>query len=115
MGFRIQRSARQGPLRFNCSSGGPGSISYGGRGFLQHPGEPPWWSPHHRGAARHGPELKRGSLPGSPAAIPAGVTAGLPNSHRLRQGLQDAPRRAQRRINAVQEAALLAAMGGWLT
>jgi len=32
MGFRLRRSARLGPLRFNFSSGGLSSISVGGRG-----------------------------------------------------------------------------------
>jgi len=32
MGFRLRRSARLGPLRFNFSSGGLISISVGGRG-----------------------------------------------------------------------------------
>ncbi|MCS5693406.1 DUF4236 domain-containing protein [Cyanobium sp. FGCU-6] len=32
MGFRLRRSARLDPLRFNFSSGGLSSISVGGRG-----------------------------------------------------------------------------------
>ena len=32
MGFRLRRSARLGPLRFNFASGGLSSISVGGRG-----------------------------------------------------------------------------------
>ncbi|MEB3194893.1 MAG: DUF4236 domain-containing protein [Cyanobacteriota bacterium] len=32
MGFRLRRSARLGPLRFNVSSGGLSSISVVGRG-----------------------------------------------------------------------------------
>jgi hypothetical protein len=62
MGFRLRRSARLGPLRFNFSSGGLSSISVGGRGA----------------------SFDR------PAPIPAGPAAGLPNSRRLRPGQLDA-------------------------
>jgi len=89
MGFRLRRSARLGPLRFNFSSGGLSSISVGGRG-----------------ASFNIPVNRRGGtrttvgLPGtglswsveSPPdrAMPAGAAAGLPNSRRLRPGQLDA-------------------------
>jgi len=184
MGFRLRRSARLGPLRFNFSSGGLSSISVGGRGASFNipvnrsggprttvglPGTGLSWSVEH--------------TPDRPVAIPAGVAEGLPNSRRLRpgqldalkqsllgvlrrelfaagsageqlwehglvsrlladgslgaritgllalietpeamelyllraQGQDDAKRRAQRCITAVQEASRLAAARGWLT
>jgi hypothetical protein len=91
MGFRLRRSARLGPLRFNFSSGGLSSISVGGRGASFNipvnrsggprttvglPGTGLSWSVKH--------------TPDRPAAIPAGVAAGLPNSRRLRPGQLDA-------------------------
>jgi hypothetical protein len=91
MGFRLRRSARLGPLRFNFSSGGLSSISVGGRGASFNipvnrsggprttvglPGTGLSWSVEH--------------TPDRPAAIPAGPAAGLPNSRRLRPGQLDA-------------------------
>ena len=91
MGFRLRRSARLGPLRFNFSSGGLSSISAGGRGASFNipvnrsggprttvglPGKGLSWSVEH--------------TPDRPAAIPAGPAAGLPNSRRLRPGQLDA-------------------------
>ena len=95
MGFRLRRSARLGPLRFNFSSGGLSSISVGGRGASFNipvnrsggprttvglPGKGLSWSVEH--------------TPDRPAAIPtslpAGPAAGLPNSSRLRPGQLDA-------------------------
>jgi hypothetical protein len=91
MGFRLRRSARLGPLRFNFSSGGLSSISVGGRGASFNipvnrsggprttvglPGTGLSWSVEH--------------APNRPAAIPAGPAAGLPNSRRLRPGQLDA-------------------------
>jgi hypothetical protein len=90
MGFRLRRSARLGPLRFNFSSGGLSSISVGGRGASFN-------IPMNR---RGGPRTTVG-LPGTglswsvehspdrPAAIQAGPPAGLPNSRRLRPGQLD--------------------------
>jgi hypothetical protein len=91
MGFRLRRSARLGPLRFNVSSGGLSSISVGGRGASFN-------IPVHRSGA---PRTTVG-LPGTglswsvehtpdrpgviPNAIPAGPAAGLPNTRRLRPG-----------------------------
>jgi hypothetical protein len=87
MGFRLRRSARLGPLRFNFSSRGLSSISVGGRGASFN-------VPVNR---RGGPRTTVG-LPGTglswsvehspdgPVAIPAGPAAGLPNSRRLRPG-----------------------------
>jgi hypothetical protein len=91
MGFRLRRSARLGPLRFNFSSGGLSSISVGGRGASFNipvnrsggprttvglPGTGLSWSVEH--------------TPDRPVAIPAGVAKGLPNSRRLRPGQLDA-------------------------
>ena len=95
MGFRLRRSARLGPLRFNFSKGGLSSISVGGRGASFNipvsrrggprttvglPGTGLSWSVEH--------------APDRPAAIPtailAGHAAGLPNSRRLRPGQLDA-------------------------
>jgi len=91
MGFRLRRSARLGPLRFNFSSGGLSSISVGGRGASFNipvnrsggprttvglPGTGLSWSVEHN--------------PDHPAALPAGPAAGLPNSRRLRPGQLDA-------------------------
>ena len=90
MGFRLRRSARLGPLRFNFSSGGLSSISVGGRG------------------ASFNIPVNRSGGPRT--------TVGLPNSRRLRaQGQDDAKRRAQRCITAVQEASRLASGRGWLS
>jgi hypothetical protein len=90
MGFRLRRSARLGPLRFNFSSGGLSSISVGGRGASFNipvsrsggarttvglPGTGLSWSVEH--------------APNRPAAIPAGPVAGLPNNRRLRPGQLD--------------------------
>jgi hypothetical protein len=87
MGFRLRRSARLGPLRFNFSSGGLSSISVGGRGASFNipvnrsggprttvglPGTGLSWSVEH--------------TPDRPVAIPAGAAQGLPNSRRLRPG-----------------------------
>ena len=91
MGFRLRRSARLGPLRFNFSSGGLSSISVGGRGASFN-------IPVNRSG---GPRTTVG-LPGTglswsvehsqdrPSAIPACPAAGLPNSRRLRPGQLDA-------------------------
>ncbi len=91
MGFRLRRSARLGPLRFNFSSGGLSSISVGGQGVsfnipvnrrggprttVGFPGTGLSWSVEHP--------------PDRPAAIPAGAAEGLPNSRRLRPGQLDA-------------------------
>jgi hypothetical protein len=91
MGFRLRRSARLGPLRFNFSKGGLSSISVGGRGASFNipvsrsggprttvglPGTGLSWSVEH--------------TPNRPAAVPAGPAAGLPNSRRLRPGQLDA-------------------------
>ncbi|MEA5416889.1 DUF4236 domain-containing protein [Synechococcus sp. BA-132 BA5] len=91
MGFRLRRSARLGPLRFNFSKGGLSSISVGGRGASFNipvsrsgglrttvglPGTGLSWSVEHS--------------PNRPAAIPAGPAAGLPNTRRLRPGQLDA-------------------------
>jgi hypothetical protein len=91
MGFRFRRSARLGPLRFNFSSGGLSSISVGGRGASFNipvnrsggprttvglPGTGLSWSVEHS--------------PDHPAAFPAGVAEGLPNSRRLRPGQLEA-------------------------
>ena len=91
MGFRLRRSARLGPLRFNFSSGGLSSISVGGRGASFNipvnrrggprttvgvPGTGLSWSVEHGSAQRR--------------AIPAGAAAGLPNSRRLRPGQLEA-------------------------
>ncbi len=90
MGFRLRRSARLGPLRFNFSKGGLSSISVGGRGAsfnipvnrsggprttVGMPGTGLSWSVEH--------------TPDRPVAIPAGPAAGLPNSRRLRPGQLD--------------------------
>ena len=95
MGFRLRRSARLGPLRFNFSSGGLSSISVGGRGASFNipvnrsggprttvglPGTGLSWS------VEHTPDR----APENPTAIPAGTAAGLPNSRRLRPGQLDA-------------------------
>ena len=95
MGFRLRRSARLGPLRFNFSSGGLSSISVGGRGAsfnipvnrsggprstLGLPGTGLSWS------VEHNPDRSYGS----PNAVPAGPAAGLPKSRRLRPGQLDA-------------------------
>ena len=95
MGFRLRRSARLGPLRFNFSSRGLSSISVGGRGALFNipvnrrggprttvvlPGTGLSWS------VEHTPN-RRATIP---AAIPAGMAEGLPNSRRLRPGQLDA-------------------------
>jgi hypothetical protein len=95
MGFRLRRSARLGPLRFNFSKGGLSSISVGGRGASFNipvsrrggprttvglPGTGLSWS------LEHTPDR----APGNPTAIPAGPAAGLPNSRRLRPGQLDA-------------------------
>ena len=95
MGFRLRRSARLGPLRFNFSSGGLSSISVGGRGASFNipvnrsggprttvglPGTGLSWS------VEHTPN----SAAAIPTAIPAGPAAGLPNSRRLRPGQLDA-------------------------
>jgi hypothetical protein len=95
MGFRLRRSARLGPLRFNFSSGGLSSISVGGRGASFNipvnrsggpratvglPGTGLSWS------VEHTPDRSSGI----PNAIPAGPAAGLPNSRRLRPGQLDA-------------------------
>ena len=89
MGFRLRRSARLGPLRFNFSSGGLSSISVGGRGASFN-------IPVNRSG---GPRTTVG-LPGTglswsvestpDRAMPAGPAAGLPNSRRLRPGQLDA-------------------------
>ena len=91
MGFRFRRSARLGPLRFHFSNNGLSSISVGGRGASFNvpvnrsggarttvglPGTGLSWSVEHS--------------PDRPAAIPAGVAEGLPNSRRLRPGQLDA-------------------------
>jgi hypothetical protein len=76
MGFRLRRSARLGPLRFNFSSGGLSSISVGGRGasFNIPVNQPQGRPPHHRGAARHRPgqldALKQSLLGGAGCADP---------------------------------------------
>jgi len=95
MGFRLRRSARLGPLRFNFSSGGLSSISVGGPGTSFNipvnrsggprttvglPGTGLSWS------VEHTPDR----APENPTAIPAGPAAGLPNSRRLRPGQLDA-------------------------
>jgi hypothetical protein len=95
MGFRLRRSARLGPLRFNFSSGGLSSISVGGRGASFNipvnrsggprttvglPGTGLSWS------VEHTPDRSAAI----PTAIPAGPAAGLPNSRRLRPGQLDA-------------------------
>ncbi|MFO0018335.1 MAG: DUF4236 domain-containing protein [Synechococcaceae cyanobacterium] len=95
MGFRLRRSARLGPLRFNFSSGGLSSISVGGRGASFNipvnrrggprttvglPGTGLSWS------VEHTPDRATTTIP---AAIPAGPAAGLPNSRRLRPGQLD--------------------------
>ena len=95
MGFRLRRSTRLGPLRFNFSGGGLSSISVGGRGASFN-------IPVNRSG---GPRTTVG-LPGTGlswsveptpdrtaairAAVPAGPAAGLPNSRRLRPGQLDA-------------------------
>ena len=91
MGFRLRRSARLGPLRFNFAKGGLSSISVGGRGASFNipvsrsggarttvglPGTGLSWSVEH--------------TPDRPAAPPAGPAEGLPNSRRLRPGQLDA-------------------------
>jgi hypothetical protein len=95
MGFRLRRSARLGPLRFNFSKGGLSSISVGGRGASFNipvsrrggprttvglPGTGLSWS------VEHAPDRPAAI----PTAIPAGHAAGLPNSRRLRPGQLDA-------------------------
>ena len=95
MGFRLRRSARLGPLRFNFSKGGLSSISVGGRGASFNipvnrsggprttvglPGTGLSWS------VEHSPDRPAAI----PTAIPAGHAAGLPNSRRLRPGQLDA-------------------------
>ncbi|MFY8148615.1 MAG: DUF4236 domain-containing protein [Prochlorococcaceae cyanobacterium] len=99
MGFRLRRSARLGPLRFNFSKGGLSSISVGGRGASFNipvnrsggprttvglPGTGLSWSVDH--------------TPDRPAAIPAGSAAGLPNSRRLRPGQLDVLKRSLLRV-----------------
>ncbi len=91
MGFRLRRSTRLGPLRFNFAKSGLSSISVGGRGASFNipvsrsggprttvglPGTGLSWSVEH--------------IPDRPVAIPAGPAAGLPNSRRLRPGQLDA-------------------------
>ena len=91
MGFRLRRSARLGPLRFNFTSGGLSSISVGGRGASFNipvnrsggprttvglPGTGLSWS------VEHTPDR----APENPTSIPAGPAAGMPNSRRLRPG-----------------------------
>ena len=91
MGFRLRRSARLGPLRFNFSSGGLSSISVGGRGASFN------IPVNRRGGTRTtvglpgtGLSWSVESTPDRPTAIPAGAAAGLPNSRRLRPGQLDA-------------------------
>jgi hypothetical protein len=113
MGFRLRRSARLGPLRFSFSSGGLSSISVGGRGALFNipvnrsggprttvglPGTGLSWS------VEHTPDLL--ALIETPEAMEGYVLRA--------QGQDDAERRAQRSITAVQEASRLAAGRGWL-
>ena len=81
MGFRLRRSARLGPLRFNFTSGALSSISVGGpRTTVGLPGTGLSWS------VEHTPD-RTATIP---AAVPAGPAAGLPNSRRLRPGQLDA-------------------------
>jgi len=79
MGFRLRRSARLGPLRFNFSSGGLSSISVGGRGASFN-------IPVNRSG---GPRTTVG-LPGTGLSWSVEPAAGLPNSRRLRPGQLDA-------------------------
>jgi hypothetical protein len=149
MGFRLRRSARLGPLRFNFSSGGLSSISVGGRGasfnipvsrrggpfttvglpgqldalkqsllgVLQRelfapgsPGEQLW----EQGLVSR--LLADGSLSARTAGLLALIeTPEAMEAYVLRsQGQDDAKRRAQRCITAVQEASRLATGRGWL-
>ena len=91
MGFRLRRSARLGPLRFNFSKGGLSSISLGG------PGASINLPVNRRGGARTTVGLPGTGLswsmehsPERPSVNPAGPAAGLPNSRRLRAGQLDA-------------------------
>ena len=89
MGFRLRRSARLGPLRFNFSSGGLSSISVGGRGASFN------IPVNRRGGTRTTVGLPGTGLSWSvestpDRAMPAGPAAGLPNSRRLRPGQLDA-------------------------
>jgi hypothetical protein len=81
MGFRLRRSARLGPLRFNFSSGGLSSISVGGRGASFN-------IPVNRSG---GPRTTVG-LPGTGLSwsVEHTPSEGLPNSRRLRPGQLDA-------------------------
>jgi hypothetical protein len=80
MGFRLRRSARLGPLRFNFFSGGLSSISVGGRGASFN-------IPVNRSG---GPRTTVG-LPGTGLSwsVEHTPSEGLPNSRRLRPGPLD--------------------------
>jgi hypothetical protein len=95
MPFRLRKSTRLGPLRFNFGKGGLSSISVGGRGAsfnipvsraggprttIGLPGTGLSWS------VENSPEANR---PAS-ACLPASEAEGLPNSRRFRPGQLDA-------------------------
>ena len=97
MGFRLRRSARLGPLRFNFSSGGLSSISVGGRGASFN------IPVNRRGGTRTTVGLPGTGLSWSvestpDRAMPAGPAAGLPNSRRLRPGQLDALKQSLLRV-----------------
>jgi hypothetical protein len=81
MGFRLRRSARLGPLRFNFSSGGLSSISVGGRG-----------ASFNIPVNRSGGSRTTVGLPGTGLSwsVEHTPSEGLPNSRRLRPGQLDA-------------------------
>jgi len=81
MGFRLRRSARLGPLRFNFSSGGLSSISVGGRSASFN------IPVNRRGGPRTTVGLPGTGLSWSVEHTPSQV---LPNSRRLRPGQLDA-------------------------
>ena len=144
MAFRFRRSVRLGPLRFNFGKAGLSSIAVGGRGAsfnipVARSGGPRTTV----GLPGTGLSWSVEQTPDRSVAIPAGAAQGLPNSRRLRpgqleilkaellavietpeamqayllraQGQDDAKRRAQRCIEAVQEASRLAVGRGWLS
>jgi hypothetical protein len=144
MAFRFRRSVRLGPLRFNFGKAGLSSIAVGGRGAsfnipVARSGGPRTTV----GLPGTGLSWSVEQTPDRSVAIPAGAAQGLPNSRRLRPGQleslkaellavietpeamqayllraqsqDDAKRRAQCCIEAVQEAVRLAAGRGWLS
>ena len=135
MGFRFRRSTRLGPLRFNFSKGGLSSISVGGRGASFNIPVARSGGPRSTVGLLRQELLAPGSTgeqlwdlglvsrllaDGSLAARTAGLLAVIETPEAMEayvlraQGQDDAKRRAQRCIEAVQEASRLATASGWL-